>query len=201
MRSSAAPHPWNCGNSSVAFVAIVSGTPASCSGGSSCGANGAAKPGLAEVGFVAYFALKHPQDDVKQLIEHALGRMGYVSLAEGEETRAHVLVLEPASAPHLEAARRLRELCPELPIVCVSVLPPFPEVLELRLAAYLVKPFTIAGLRATIETVLNPARAASRAEPTLGSAVRAPAGSLTDDEPAEITAGCPECAKTQVGSD
>jgi DNA-binding response OmpR family regulator len=104
---------------------------------------------------VAYFALEHPQDDVKQLIEHALGRMGYVSLGAGEETRANVLVLEPASGPHLEAARRLRELCPGLPIVCVSVLPPFPEALALRPAAYLVKPFTIAGLRATVESVLN----------------------------------------------
>jgi hypothetical protein len=139
----------------VAFVAIVSGTPGSCSGSGSSVANRAAKPGLAEVGFVASFALKHPQDDVKQLIEHALGRLGYVGLGEGEETRANVLVLEPASAPHLEAARRLRELCPELPIVCVSVLAPFPEVLELRPAAYLVKPFTIAGLHATLESVLN----------------------------------------------
>jgi DNA-binding response OmpR family regulator len=112
-------------------------------------------PLSAHSGFVAYFALKHPQDDVRQLIEHALGRMGYVSLGEDEETRANVLVLEPASAPHLEAARRLRELRPDLPIVCVSVLPPFPEVLELRPAAYLVKPFTIAGLRATVESVLN----------------------------------------------
>ncbi len=117
--------------------------------------NNAAKPALAEAGFVAYFVLKHPQDDVRKLIEHALGRFGYISLDEGEETRANILLLEPASAPHLEAARRLRELCPELPIVCVSVQPPFPKVLELRLAAYLVKPFTIAGLRATIESVLN----------------------------------------------
>ena len=37
---------------------------------------------------MAYFALEHPQDDVRQLIEHALGPMGYVSLGEGEETRA-----------------------------------------------------------------------------------------------------------------
>jgi hypothetical protein len=52
---------------------------------------------------VAYFALKHPQDDVKQLIEHALGRLCHVSLGDNEETPANVLVLEPASAPDLEA--------------------------------------------------------------------------------------------------
>jgi hypothetical protein len=72
----------------VAFVAIVSGTPGSCSGSGSSSANHAAKPGLVDGSLVAYFALEHPQDDVRQLIEHALGRMGYVSLGEGEETRA-----------------------------------------------------------------------------------------------------------------
>jgi hypothetical protein len=75
------------------------------------------KPRLAEVGFVAYFALKHAQDDVKQLIEHALGRIGYVSLGEGDETRANVLPLEPSRPSNLELARRLREVCPGLPIV------------------------------------------------------------------------------------
>ena len=39
--------------------------------------------------------------------------------------------------------------------MCVSISPPFPEVLELRPAAYLVKPFTVAGLRATVESVLS----------------------------------------------
>jgi hypothetical protein len=106
-------------------------------------------------GRVAYFALDHPQDDVKQLIEHALGRLGYIGLGESEETRANVLVLEPASALHLEAARPLREVWPALPIVCVAVLAPCPEALALRPAAYLVKPFTIAGLRAIVESVLN----------------------------------------------
>ena len=104
---------------------------------------------------VAYFALKHPQGDVKQLIEHALGRLGHVSLGAGEETRANVLVLEPASAPDLEAARRLREAHHDLPIICVSILPPFAEALALRPLAYLLKPFTVVGLRATIESVLN----------------------------------------------
>jgi hypothetical protein len=68
-----------------------------------------------------------PKDDVKQLIEHALGRLGYIGLGESEETRANVLVLEPASALHLDAACPLREVWPGLPIVSVSVLAPFPE--------------------------------------------------------------------------
>jgi hypothetical protein len=94
---------------------------------------------------------------IKPLIEHALGRLGYIGLGESEETRATVLVLEPASALHLEAVRRLRELCPGLPIVGVKAsLSPLPGALALRPAAYLVKPFTIAEcLRAIVESVLN----------------------------------------------
>jgi hypothetical protein len=50
---------------------------------------------------------------IKQQIEHLLGRPGYVSLGgESEETRANVLVLEPASALHLEALRRLLRCAP-----------------------------------------------------------------------------------------
>ena len=65
-------------------------------------------------------------------------------------------MVEPASALHLEAVRRLRELWPDVPIVSVSILPPFPEALALRSAAYLVQPFTIAKcLRAIVESVLN----------------------------------------------
>jgi CheY-like chemotaxis protein len=104
---------------------------------------------------MAYIALRHPKDDVRQLIEHALLRLGHVTVPEHEEHHAHVLVVEPASEPDLEAAQRLREAHPDLPIVCISILPAFDEALELEPAAYLVKPFTIAGLRSTVEGVLG----------------------------------------------
>ena len=106
---------------------------------------------------MAFIALRHPRDDVRQLIEHALGRLGHVTLEPAEEDRADVLVLEPASHEDLSAAQRLRTLRPDLPIVCVSIAPPFAEALALRPAAYLVKPFTVAGLRSTVEGVLEAA--------------------------------------------
>jgi hypothetical protein len=94
-------------------------------------------------------------DDVEQLIERALTQVGHVRLGEGEEARAQVLLLEPASPAHLAAAARLHDTHPGLPIVCVSVLAPFPDALALRPLAYLVKPFSIAGLRATVASVLD----------------------------------------------
>jgi DNA-binding NarL/FixJ family response regulator len=103
---------------------------------------------------MALIALRHPEGDVRHLIEHALSRLGHVIVDDGSEARADVLVLEPASAPDLEAARLLREARPDLPIVCVSISPPFPETLELEPEAYLMKPFTVAGLRSTVEGVL-----------------------------------------------
>jgi hypothetical protein len=104
---------------------------------------------------MASIALRHPSDDVRLLIEHALGRLGHVILEQGAEGGADVLVLEPASPEDLDAACRLRALRPELPIVCVSIAPPFAEALALRPDAYLVKPFSVAGLRSTVETVLT----------------------------------------------
>jgi DNA-binding NarL/FixJ family response regulator len=103
---------------------------------------------------MATIALRHPVGDVRHLIEHALSRLGHVIVDDEPDTRIDVLVLEPASAPDLEAARLLRDAQPDLPVVCVSISPPFPEVLELEPEAYLVKPFTVAGLRSTVERAL-----------------------------------------------
>ena len=104
---------------------------------------------------MANIALRHPNDDVRQLIAHALSRLGHTILPESAEDDAHVLVVEPASRVDLDSAKDLREADPQLPIVCVSILPAFDEALDLDPAAYLVKPFTVAGLRSTVESVLD----------------------------------------------
>jgi DNA-binding NarL/FixJ family response regulator len=107
---------------------------------------------------MALIALQHPADDVRLLIEHALGRLGHEILAPEADDGADVLVLEPASPEDLAAARRLRARRPELRIVCVSIAPPFAEARALRPDAYLVKPFSVAGLRSTVESVLMSAQ-------------------------------------------
>ena len=104
---------------------------------------------------MAHIALRHPEGDVRRLIEPALSRLGHVIVVDEAQAGADVLVLEPASEPDLEAARLLRGARPDLPIVCVSIAPAFPEALELEPDAYLVKPFTVAGLRSTVEGLLH----------------------------------------------
>jgi CheY-like chemotaxis protein len=104
---------------------------------------------------MALIAIREPQDDIRRLIEHVLGRPGHEILAADAEGRADLLVVEPSSPLDLEAAARLRAQRPGLPIVCVSVVPPFPEALELAPSAYLLKPFTVAALRHAVEQALN----------------------------------------------
>ena len=112
---------------------------------------------------MAFIALRHPTDDVRLLIEHVLGRLGHVTLEPDAEEHADVVLLEPASPEDLAAAQRLRALSPELPIVCVSIAPPFAEARALRPEAYLVKPFSVAELRSTVENALAINAAAARA--------------------------------------
>ena len=105
---------------------------------------------------------------IRTVLNQALSRAGYnvrltsnaatlwrwVSEGEGDLVITDVVMPDENA---FDLLPRIKKVRPDLPIVCVSVLPPFPEVLELRPAAYLVKPFTIAGLRATVESVLNAA--------------------------------------------
>ena len=87
---------------------------------------------------MARIAIREPDDDIRTLIQHVLVRLGHTVLLESAEESAHVVVLEPASAPDVEAVRRLRARDASLPVVCVSILPPLPETLELEPAAYVV---------------------------------------------------------------
>jgi CheY-like chemotaxis protein len=112
---------------------------------------------------MALIALRHPPDDVRLLIEHALGRLGHAILEAGAEAQADALLLEPASPEDLVAAQRLRAMRPDLPIVCVSIVPPFAEALALQPEVYLVKPFSVAGLRSTVQNVLDARPQARRA--------------------------------------
>ena len=104
---------------------------------------------------MAYFALKHLRDDIKQLIEQALGRLGHLSLREGGETRANLLLLEPASARERETARRVREVSPDLPIVSVSTSPALPEGTRAAPGRPPRRTVPVAGLNAMVESLLN----------------------------------------------
>jgi CheY-like chemotaxis protein len=105
---------------------------------------------------MAHIAIREPQEDIRTLIEHVLRRLGHSTLTADLEEHADLLVLEPASRLDLDAAALLRARHPELPIVCVSIAPPFPKALQLGPSAYLMKPFTLTALRHAVKLAFNP---------------------------------------------
>jgi DNA-binding response OmpR family regulator len=107
---------------------------------------------------MASILLSEADPDVRRLLVVLLERLGHeaIVLGGGREAPppADLLLLEPASPPHLEQARLARQLDPSLPIVCVSMLPDDERFPELGPLAYLSKPFALGELGSTIEAVL-----------------------------------------------
>jgi DNA-binding response OmpR family regulator len=107
---------------------------------------------------MASILLSEADPDVRRLLVVLLERLGHEAIVLGGGLEvpppADLLLLEPASPPHLEQARLARELNPSLPIVCVSMLPDDVRFPELGPLAYLAKPFALDELGSTIEAVL-----------------------------------------------
>jgi len=107
---------------------------------------------------MASILLSEADPDVRRLLVVLLERLGHQAIVLGGGMEApppaDLLLLEPASPPHLEQARLARQLDPLLPIVCVSMLPEDERFPELGPLAYLSKPFALDELGSTIEAVL-----------------------------------------------
>ncbi len=114
---------------------------------------------------MATILLSEADLDVRRLLVLLLERLGHdvVILDEREVSVPHVdlMVLEPAGEEGLARARALRAEQPELPILCVSILPDEARHLELGPLAYLAKPFSLEDLRLAVEATLLLAAAAS----------------------------------------
>ena len=99
--------------------------------------------------------LSEPDPDVRRLLVLLLERLGHdvVSLDGWPVVppEADLMVLEPASAVGLDQARVARSAQPDLPILCVSVLPDEGRFLELGPLEYLPKPFALTELRSAVE--------------------------------------------------
>jgi DNA-binding response OmpR family regulator len=107
---------------------------------------------------VARILLSESDPDVRRLVALLLQRLGHdVVVLHGSEpsARGDLLLLEPASEPAVRQARRLRATHPELPIVCVSILPEDARWLELGPLTYLQKPFALDELRGAVERTLR----------------------------------------------
>jgi DNA-binding response OmpR family regulator len=87
-----------------------------------------------------------PEPELVELFARIARRLGHDAVVAAEVPSKDLLpldavILEPQSARGLRVARELRELDPELPIVCVSILPLTTAAAALTPAAFLLKPF------------------------------------------------------------
>jgi len=101
--------------------------------------------------------LSESDPDVRALIALLLEQLGhevFMLVDEAPPPEADLMLLEPASRAGLEHARAARARQPELPIVCVSVLPEDGHHPELGPLEHLMKPFTLVALRAVVDRTL-----------------------------------------------
>jgi CheY-like chemotaxis protein len=98
-----------------------------------------------------------PHDDISALLELVVRRLGHepVPCADGdvEHLGIDAAVIEPGESWALSLAGRLR--AKDVPVLFTSIYPADTEVLQLRPAAYLVKPFPLYALERALETALS----------------------------------------------
>lgn len=108
---------------------------------------------------MASIYLSEADPDVRRLLVVLLGRLGHEAIVLGGDTAApppaDLLLLEPASPECVEQARLVRMQQPEIPVICVSILPPEACFLNLGPLAYLAKPFALDQLSAAVDSVLG----------------------------------------------
>jgi len=106
---------------------------------------------------VARILVGEPHADVRSLLEVVIARLGHEPLVpdagDPEPSDVQAAVVEPGDGIGLELARRL--CARQVPLVFTSIYPATPELLELRPAAYLVKPFALCALERAITCALD----------------------------------------------
>jgi CheY-like chemotaxis protein len=118
---------------------------------------------------MARILISESHDDVRRLLERMVVRLGHEPVAvraptPKQLTSADVFVIEPADPIGAVLAQAAHLIDPTLPLICASVTAPPPELPDLGISftATLVKPFTLAQLRAAIELALRARRAHHR---------------------------------------
>jgi CheY-like chemotaxis protein len=108
---------------------------------------------------VARVLVADPDPDVLALVERAVASWGHEThrYRPGEDPpRPDVMLFEPEMGPGvLDLARRLAAAEPPVPLVVVSIHPPELAVHQLRPAAYLLKPFSLAQLEGALAKALR----------------------------------------------
>jgi DNA-binding response OmpR family regulator len=113
---------------------------------------------------MARVLISEPHDDISALLELVVRRLGHEPVRASEATDyvgIDAAVIEPGELEGLRLARALR--AQSVPVLFTSIYPAEDELLELRPAAYLVKPFPLYALERALESALAPAARASAA--------------------------------------
>lgn len=106
---------------------------------------------------VARILLSEIDPDVRWLLRLLLERSGHEVVLPGTPTRElDLLVIEPASGEGVASARAVRSESPDLPILCVSILPDEAEELGLGPVSYLAKPFSVEQFAGAVDRLLTP---------------------------------------------
>jgi CheY-like chemotaxis protein len=97
-----------------------------------------------------------PHDDISALLELVVRRLGHEPVpylgGDVEHIGVDAAVIEPGETSALQVARNLRSR--NVPVLFTSIYPPNADVLELKPAAYLVKPFPLYALERALEAAL-----------------------------------------------
>jgi DNA-binding response OmpR family regulator len=105
---------------------------------------------------VARVLICEPHDDISALLELVVRRLGHEPVAVDGGDVDHIgvdaAVIEPGEPSALEVARSLRSH--NVPVLFTSIYPPDAGALELKPAAYLVKPFPLYALERALEAAL-----------------------------------------------
>ena len=120
---------------------------------------------------MAQIMISEPHDAVRRLLERMVTRLGHEAVVvriPGPEhlASAEVLLVEPAAPVGAVLAQAASIANPSLPIICVSVTGPPPELAQLGVvfAASLVKPFTLEQLKDAVDQALLARKAHQNAQ-------------------------------------
>ena len=108
---------------------------------------------------MARVLIAEPTPELSELLARVVTRAGhepvaYVGAPSGAPADVDALLIEPAVPEADELATRLRSERPRLPIICVSIAAPTPEVLALAPVAFFEKPFSLKDVDDALHAVL-----------------------------------------------
>jgi len=106
---------------------------------------------------MATILIADPDPATRSLLEVLVLRLGHRPIGQwelAEDESPDLVLLEPASRADMRHAQHLRSRFPELPILCVSIDPPSPDIRLLGIAGHVMKPFRRSQLERALESAL-----------------------------------------------